>query len=203
MYIRFAKLKKLFVEKMKTSLLMAIFLIVSSFSYAQDGWVDDGKTKTLKAHESSIILVRPSKDGTHIFTAASDKSIKKWNIETGELVEERNIDYGKLKDIEISVDETYFAYSFDNEGTLQYHYVGLYNFDEDSTYLEYRIHKHSDHFKDLTHCTSGISHDNSQIYVAYGISETSTLVQYYGYFKRIDVEEKRNSAGHISGISHL
>lgn len=64
---------------------------------------------TLGEHEGFVSGVRFSGDGTKLFTACDDGSLRVWDPKTGRLLREQIVEYGRLRHFATSPDESHFV----------------------------------------------------------------------------------------------
>ncbi len=84
-------------------------LLTSFDTYAEIFDLNGNSKSVFKGHNGDIIHTTFSKDGKRIITAASDKRIIIWDVETKEIIKECKLKYIEFTKIEISPNEDNFA----------------------------------------------------------------------------------------------
>ena len=73
---------------------------------------------TISGHSDSILLLAVSQDSLTLFSSSKDKTIKVWNLKTGELVQTLVGHSCAVKDMFLNSNENILA-STDIEGTVK------------------------------------------------------------------------------------
>ena len=94
----------------RINLISIIMISLLSALPAQSQWTNRGEYSELKAGESAIVYLKATADGKAFFTQSAD-TLRKWDIESGELLDEKYLEGIQYGACAVSDDEKYYAYS--------------------------------------------------------------------------------------------
>ena len=111
-------------NQMRIFLSILFLIVISINAYSQESqWTNRGEYSELKAGESAIVYLKVSADGKYFFTQSGD-TLRKWDTETGELIDEKKLEGIRYSSCAVSDDGKYYAFA-----TGEHPCVNVFSFD--------------------------------------------------------------------------